>query len=326
MAAQNLCCTICSETYKCTDEILATKCGHVFHGPCFQDWKTRSLTCPECREENPASQRIYLHIEESSEADGNLLDTKIELVNKISLLERQLEENEKNFFDVQHALSICEEQIKELKQQIELTNAENASYDQELRQKRQALEESEQNFMNLLEQLKRCETELSASSRKIDFLNLQNDGREKKINDLIAQHTESNIKSEELRVMLENKLKISNNQIIQLNKDMNKLKIENQNQRIDMDFSCLESNKSADDEKVKRLENKLKQLSLELDKEIKLSMNLTVENMKLKNIIALPLSNSEDKQKVANKCEEQRQNSAIDRSGICSDLIDLVLQ
>jgi len=42
-------CAICSEVLDENQDISATKCGHVFHGRCLQQWLASNATCPHCR-------------------------------------------------------------------------------------------------------------------------------------------------------------------------------------------------------------------------------------------------------------------------------------
>lgn len=42
-------CTICSDLVNHTENIHVTKCGHIFHHDCLNEWILRSKTCPQCR-------------------------------------------------------------------------------------------------------------------------------------------------------------------------------------------------------------------------------------------------------------------------------------
>lgn len=45
-------CTICMTNYEDSDDILVTKCNHIFHEDCIKDWfKNYSYKCPVCRTE-----------------------------------------------------------------------------------------------------------------------------------------------------------------------------------------------------------------------------------------------------------------------------------
>ena len=73
-------CVICSDDFNSVKEIMATKCGHIFHSQCLFEWLDRSKTCPNCR--NPTHVEdlieIYLNIEEE--------DPKARIENLISSL------------------------------------------------------------------------------------------------------------------------------------------------------------------------------------------------------------------------------------------------
>lgn len=43
-------CGICYEKLGDDREIIATKCGHLYHKVCIMEWLQRSLSCPECRQ------------------------------------------------------------------------------------------------------------------------------------------------------------------------------------------------------------------------------------------------------------------------------------
>lgn len=63
----NILCAICSEYFKNTDIISSTtKCGHVFHHHCLQQWMRRSNTCPQCRANchRHMVHRVYLNFSE----------------------------------------------------------------------------------------------------------------------------------------------------------------------------------------------------------------------------------------------------------------------
>jgi len=44
-------CSVCWEEMNELDQLLATKCGHVYHARCIQTWLQTNRTCPLCREE-----------------------------------------------------------------------------------------------------------------------------------------------------------------------------------------------------------------------------------------------------------------------------------
>ena len=42
-------CPICSEEIKDEAQIKATKCGHLFHKDCLNQWTSQNNSCPSCR-------------------------------------------------------------------------------------------------------------------------------------------------------------------------------------------------------------------------------------------------------------------------------------
>ena len=42
-------CSICIEDFKPIDIICKTKCGHIYHKKCIDEWHTINNTCPICR-------------------------------------------------------------------------------------------------------------------------------------------------------------------------------------------------------------------------------------------------------------------------------------
>lgn len=43
-------CSICLDIYKPTDIICKTKCSHIYHKHCINEWNVIHNTCPLCRE------------------------------------------------------------------------------------------------------------------------------------------------------------------------------------------------------------------------------------------------------------------------------------
>ena len=42
-------CSICLEDYTESALVRRLICGHTFHAPCFDEWRVKSLNCPQCR-------------------------------------------------------------------------------------------------------------------------------------------------------------------------------------------------------------------------------------------------------------------------------------
>ena len=43
-------CSICLEDFKLGDDSAVTKCNHIFHKSCIEEWYDRKSSCPNCRE------------------------------------------------------------------------------------------------------------------------------------------------------------------------------------------------------------------------------------------------------------------------------------
>ncbi|XP_072746713.1 uncharacterized protein [Anoplolepis gracilipes] len=54
----NILCVICHDFLLPSEEIVFSRCGHVFHFSCLSRWLERSKTCPQCREK-VTENRIY---------------------------------------------------------------------------------------------------------------------------------------------------------------------------------------------------------------------------------------------------------------------------
>ncbi|XP_054729568.1 uncharacterized protein LOC129238538 [Anastrepha obliqua] len=141
-----LTCTICAEVYKTSDVVYTTTCGHVFHFACMQQWRSRSTSCPQCREHNPETHRIYLDFDETAN-DQKLSEIKFQLdqtEKSRSELQLQLDEVERDFLQIQRTLVETEQQKMCLESTNQFLNAQNDSREQEIRNSNlRALEESE---------------------------------------------------------------------------------------------------------------------------------------------------------------------------------------
>lgn len=55
-------CSICwNSIFSNDDQVVATKCGHVFHLKCLNHWRAKNNACPECRSRIFDLRNIYLN-------------------------------------------------------------------------------------------------------------------------------------------------------------------------------------------------------------------------------------------------------------------------
>ncbi|XP_067638879.1 myosin heavy chain, clone 203-like [Eurosta solidaginis] len=129
-----LTCTICSEVYSNNDVIYSTACGHIFHFACMQQWRSRSTSCPQCREHNPTTHRIFLDFEETAnEQKLNETQTLLDQTQKSrSELQLQLDEAERNVYDMQRLLVEAEEKNTDLESANQYLKAQNESREDEI--------------------------------------------------------------------------------------------------------------------------------------------------------------------------------------------------
>ncbi|XP_012161819.1 myosin-11 [Ceratitis capitata] len=131
-----LTCIICSEVYKNSDTLYSTSCGHIFHYSCMQQWRSRTSTCPQCREMNPDVHRIYLDFDETeNEVKLNEMKAEFELTEKSrSEIQMHLDETERNFLNLQNMLSEAEEKILDLQTSNDCLKVQNDSREQLIQQ------------------------------------------------------------------------------------------------------------------------------------------------------------------------------------------------
>lgn len=63
-------CSICMES-KENAEVVATKCGHLFHRECVIPWLQQSGTCPSCRVQNQVGSLLKIFISTKSTTSGS---------------------------------------------------------------------------------------------------------------------------------------------------------------------------------------------------------------------------------------------------------------
>jgi hypothetical protein len=66
-------CVICIDELESNTHVCATKCGHVFHFECLNEWLLTNQSCPQCRGFNargPFSTRLYFTEETADHRDS----------------------------------------------------------------------------------------------------------------------------------------------------------------------------------------------------------------------------------------------------------------
>ncbi|XP_076762254.1 uncharacterized protein LOC143430138 [Xylocopa sonorina] len=74
-------CAICVDSS--ISNILSTRCGHVYHSDCLQQWLESSKTCPECRQsvKNNQLRKIYFNFANSE--DSSSLEKKVDNIDRL---------------------------------------------------------------------------------------------------------------------------------------------------------------------------------------------------------------------------------------------------
>ena len=92
----NVVCSICKDQLVQTDDIFYTRCSHVFHYNCLNQWLERSKSCPQCREKVTQNRihRLYFTFSNNERIDSqtSTLQERIDnLKFKILLKEKDIQ-------------------------------------------------------------------------------------------------------------------------------------------------------------------------------------------------------------------------------------------
>ncbi|XP_031629383.1 E3 ubiquitin-protein ligase TRAIP-like [Contarinia nasturtii] len=123
-------CSICYEIFdKDNSEVVVTKCGHMFHTDCLNDWLKSSNTCPHCRvtiRRKNELRKIFVINSRSSMFDTTNNEIRQQLERENNELLRQLvkEKEERNSLisenkRLQEEANDLRSQISALKHRIE---------------------------------------------------------------------------------------------------------------------------------------------------------------------------------------------------------------
>ncbi|XP_013102646.2 E3 ubiquitin-protein ligase TRAIP [Stomoxys calcitrans] len=317
----NVSCPVCKEVFKNSDTIYSTSCGHIFHFTCLNDWKSRSTFCPQCRGSNPTSHRLFLNFDENRcpSLENELHATKNKVLDLTKNIEkknimyqelRRIEEKNRRIFEKriqnqseviqkletenvtkENAIKVLSEEKNELQAQLEsvLNQTENNGSILEQNESLKAENTSQENATKLLSEEKAEHRPGLESTEEQETENITNNNGnilENKIQDLL-----------ELNKRLKAKTTSQENALNALSKENTDLQ------------SQLESlaNGSSQwfilQEKNKVLEQKLKLISLELEKEISKNIQLTMDKMKAQ-------CNAESKQRRASTAKKSKNNKS----------------
>ncbi|XP_013102834.2 E3 ubiquitin-protein ligase TRAIP [Stomoxys calcitrans] len=292
MSGLRLMCPICTDDFQENDDIYSTSCGHIYHFSCMRQWQSRATSCPQCRHHSPTSHKLYLIFNDApaentasasaSAEDQEDLNAKLESsVDKINELNAQLQEAEINFYHLQEQYTIEQELRKRSDQRIaEFTN-------------------NEENFLNLHAQYSEIETRIHLLEEENERLSLENEYKAEEISR----------KSREIATLQTNRLRFNDNQQLReqfsdtechlrtLQEQNSNLILENEYKSKELALKVKEltalktarkghndaSSDIAVNTKVNVLEQKLKCITVQLEKEIANNMQLSIEKIKLKS-------------------------------------------
>ncbi|TMW46303.1 hypothetical protein DOY81_008619 [Sarcophaga bullata] len=124
MLVFNIFCSLCKAQFKNDDAVYSTRCGHIFHFTCMNQWQCRSTSCPVCRTYKPETYRIYLNFADLCKND---IEAKL-IANKKRIAEMQaaIKKKDQKIYEIQRLYNVSEQWRAELQDKIEnlMSNAE----------------------------------------------------------------------------------------------------------------------------------------------------------------------------------------------------------
>ncbi|XP_077292184.1 uncharacterized protein LOC143915420 [Arctopsyche grandis] len=254
-------CVICSDLFSQTDEIVGTRCGHVFHHACLLQWIERSQSCPQCRKKTTEKSldRIYFNF---MNTDGIILDAGALQV-KLDTVEFQMKEKDKEF-------TKCQEDKEQLSEICKATEDRLCTLEKSNKEKNgviEILKERIEYMKTESKELPRLRNEVKALKERLDHLQCLQDIIDstpatvesviQKITDPQALNTyivvlkKAMIQTESKKKSLQKSLKTSQNELQRL---------KNQNSEQSSELKTLESTINYLEEKNKNIERELIQL------------------------------------------------------------------
>ncbi|KAM7350158.1 uncharacterized protein ACRADG_008812 [Cochliomyia hominivorax] len=268
MFSLNISCTVCKETFKNTDSIYATQCGHVFHYFCINKWLSRSSSCPYCKSYNPESRRIYFNFnndDESMDFEKTVNNLKSQLkdsVDKVFNLSTKLQKSTVNVKSLKELNSKNLQKIDDIQRLYNISENWRAEFQDkihELTEENEKLKEKLKSNINV-EDVTTNQTDEEITELRADNLKLN-----KKINEIENSKMVLNCKIE----MLEQRLKHLNvelkKQITEnINRPINNLfqieKLQNDSCNQQKIIDKANSNYSLNSDNIKGSRNSLKEI------------------------------------------------------------------
>ncbi|GAB1860601.1 TRAF-interacting protein [Camponotus japonicus] len=120
----NILCVICHDFLLPSEDIVFSRCGHVFHFSCLSRWLERSKTCPQCREKVTENKiyRVYFTFPNSETASDNA-DSSL-LQGRIDSLQFQILVKDKNIKYHLSKIATLEKQNAGLRQEVRKVESE----------------------------------------------------------------------------------------------------------------------------------------------------------------------------------------------------------
>ncbi|XP_013102702.2 E3 ubiquitin-protein ligase TRAIP [Stomoxys calcitrans] len=296
MPGLQLMCPVCTEDFQEADDIHVTNCGHLYHFSCMEDWRTRANSCPQCRLENPNTYKVYLVLSEGNETsapseEDEDLHAKLESsAEKINELQALLDESELNMFHIQEQYTVEQDLRKKLEHKI----AENANYEENFYQLHHQFSESEERVKLLKEDNERLIIEKEQSAEKLFLKAKELSMLQQSLNAATKAHSEAQLIDYTAQCsQYEDRLKLLQQEIKQLTLDNEykskdiALKIrEIAALRVFRQGNTDPSNKQLTNTKcILDMEQKLKDITAQLEKEIANSTQLSIDKIILQSQI-----------------------------------------
>ncbi|XP_011250734.1 E3 ubiquitin-protein ligase TRAIP isoform X2 [Camponotus floridanus] len=120
----NILCVICHDVLLPSEDIVFSRCGHVFHFSCLSRWLERSKTCPQCREKVTENKiyRVYFTFPNSETASDNADNSLLQ--GRIDSLQFQILVKDKNIKYHLSKIATLEKQNAGLRQEVRKVESE----------------------------------------------------------------------------------------------------------------------------------------------------------------------------------------------------------
>lgn len=122
-------CGICMEAFNDGRETIVTKCGHMFHLLCTNQWLTTSKTCPQCRKNVLKTELRTVFIqtpEKSKKKFGCVTRNQLAESKTVKILKDRLKEAEDMAEGYRFEAKHFEDRLKYVEKERDLLREENA--------------------------------------------------------------------------------------------------------------------------------------------------------------------------------------------------------